>query len=1324
LKNRQHHQFKKYLSLFTAILYLIISCIPVQIFAANTSGGNEYIEKLARNLSDINQALTSNEKENLSLIRQKALDMVSSTSGEYTDVWKDILESSDTITVIRSDENGKEIYVQKPLNLTTQEAVNITGVADKNALQQLIKNIIADIISIQYSGGNYEKIKNDLLDVKDKYKPIFDAIKQNAQGVPGIQDISSETFFKYCYDMMNWVIENFDPYHDPDLIDVANRQPNVIEDYLKGYIKSTSYGMLYSKDAKYENLGKLFDAAGICPEAIVDRTKAFIDAAKGTIDCYPEYLLALGALRVKTKLYESDGTTAVSSPIVINGGEEKTLTYKVITKFKNYSYELTSINDIPPTVIDAVAVSKDASGVMPVEVTRNPQTGDLQIKNKANTFGESTVYVYRKVFDSNNKPVNDAYLTDWILKFDVVVRDVTPTTTPGSATFRFSDITASKGENIEIPVYADFSGKGFRLRLTYPASSLKITGLDSVHEKLWFIDKDTIIDNANGVLDIFAASNDASVINSSLNGDPLFTIQAKVAEDASGTITVSVDKSVVEAADKDNKPLNVVIPDGFTITVTGLAKFDIPTIEVVKGEKAEIPVYAEFNGKGFRLKFTFNKDKFRVDKLDSDYEHLWFIAEDVVIDNTKGVVDIFAASDNAEPIISTLDGQPLFKIIGTVSESAQIGEYITFTVDKNVVEAADANNKPLYVDIKDSYNVIKVVSGVTPTPTPTPEYGTATFNIPAIEAEAGDEIDIPVYADFSGKGFRLRFTYPSSDLTVNDLTSVHENLWFIEKDLVIDNANGVLDIFAASNDAAVINSSLDGDPLFTIKAKISENATGTITLTVDKNVVQASDANNNPLTVVIADSYTITIVVKVTGVKLDKHEMELTEGGEPGTLTATVEPENATNKNVTWSSSNPEVATVDNGVVTPLKEGTAVITVTTVDGEFTDSCNVTVKKAPVTEVKVTGVKLDKHEMELIAGGEAGKLTATVEPENATNKSVTWSTSDAAVATVDNGVVTPLKAGTAVITVTTVDGGFTDKCTVTVKSPSTVIKVTGVRLDKNELKLIEDGFSKQLKAEVLPENATNKNVIWSSEDDDIATVDKDGWVTPVSVGKTIITVTTVDGGFTDTCVVRVVEDDDSKSTPTRRKNTSSSSTSITITPTVINFIDIQNHWAKVYIEELVRRGAISGYPDGTFKPDNNITRAEFATILVRSLKLTVQSGKVFNDTAYHWAKDYISTAYAAGIIQGYDNDTFGPDDLITREQMAVMVARAFKLASADTELSFWDKNDISSWAVEAIKSCVRDGIINGYPDGSFVPKGYATRAEAAKVIVKALELRGY
>ena len=254
--------------------------------------------------------------------------------------------------------------------------------------------------------------------------------------------------------------------------------------------------------------------------------------------------------------------------------------------------------------------------------------------------------------------------------------------------------------------------------------------------------------------------------------------------------------------------------------------------------------------------------------------------------------------------------------------------------------------------------------------------------------------------------------------------------------------------------------------------------------------------------------------VTVTGVSLNKTTLTLNIGASE-TLTATVAPADAANKKVTWMSGNEAVATVDaNGKVTGVKAGEATITVTTEDGGKTATCKVTVSDK---EVKVTGVKLNKTATSLLVGDNE-TLVATILPENATNKKVTWKSSDTAIATVDAaGKVTGVKAGEATITVTTDDGGKTATCKVTVSNKE--VNVTGVTLNKATLTLIE-GASETLTATVAPADATNQKVTWKSSDAAVATVDTNGKVTAVKAGEATITVTTEDGGKTATCKVTV------------------------------------------------------------------------------------------------------------------------------------------------------------------------------------------------------------
>ena len=225
-------------------------------------------------------------------------------------------------------------------------------------------------------------------------------------------------------------------------------------------------------------------------------------------------------------------------------------------------------------------------------------------------------------------------------------------------------------------------------------------------------------------------------------------------------------------------------------------------------------------------------------------------------------------------------------------------------------------------------------------------------------------------------------------------------------------------------------------------------------------------------------------------------------------------PADASNKNVTWSSSNTGIATVSNGVVTGVAAGTATITATTATGGFTDTCTVTVVD---TAVHPESVSVNPASATIEAGATQA-LTATVAPANATNKNVTWSSNHTNIATVSAaGVVTGVAAGTATITATTVDGGKTATCEVTVTAAP--VHPTSVTLNRTSLNL-QIGGTDTLTATVLPANAVDKSVTWSSSSNAIATVNSSGLVTGVAAGTATVTATTVDGGKTAACTVTV------------------------------------------------------------------------------------------------------------------------------------------------------------------------------------------------------------
>ena len=173
-----------------------------------------------------------------------------------------------------------------------------------------------------------------------------------------------------------------------------------------------------------------------------------------------------------------------------------------------------------------------------------------------------------------------------------------------------------------------------------------------------------------------------------------------------------------------------------------------------------------------------------------------------------------------------------------------------------------------------------------------------------------------------------------------------------------------------------------------------------------------------------------------------------------------------------------------------------------------------------------------------------------------------------------------------------------------------------------------------------------------------------------------------------------------------------------------FLDTQQHWAKQMIDWLARLGVVNGYADGTFRPNNSITRAEFAAIIVRLFMLKSDDDLTagFVDVQGHWAKNDIAILSEYGIVKGYQNGSFRPNATITREEMITIVMRLIdeSLLPQGEETQFDDWSKVSSYAQRSILAASAAGIIQGY-NGELRPQGEATRAEIVAMLWKLLML---
>jgi hypothetical protein len=174
---------------------------------------------------------------------------------------------------------------------------------------------------------------------------------------------------------------------------------------------------------------------------------------------------------------------------------------------------------------------------------------------------------------------------------------------------------------------------------------------------------------------------------------------------------------------------------------------------------------------------------------------------------------------------------------------------------------------------------------------------------------------------------------------------------------------------------------------------------------------------------------------------------------------------------------------------------------------------------------------------------------------------------------------------------------------------------------------------------------------------------------------------------------------------------------------VKFADTAGHWAEEAVRIFTRLKLAEGYPDGTFKPDRPITRAEFATILDRVFQIRGGNASVdLKDIADSWAKASIEKLASAGVMIGYPDGTFKPDQTITRQEMVVILIRIVNLDILEKDPAKGDFNDLDhAYAAEEIREAAQAGIVSGKGNGLFVPTGNATRAEALRIILNVLNL---
>lgn len=579
--------------------------------------------------------------------------------------------------------------------------------------------------------------------------------------------------------------------------------------------------------------------------------------------------------------------------------------------------------------------------------------------------------------------------------------------------------------------------------------------------------------------------------------------------------------------------------------------------------------------------------------------------------------------------------------------------------------------------------------------------------------------------------------------------------------------------------------------------------------------------------------------VRVTGVTLDQTALTLAAGGASQKLTAVLMPVNASNQTVTWNSSDPAVAQVDqNGEVTPIAEGTAVVTVTTVDGGFTATAAVTVQSAPVDTGTVIGAVYGTGNTPLVgAAVSVGGIKDMTDAEGrfTVNKVAAGSHALTVTAAAYNDYTTTVN----VLAGGTVDVGRIDlraaytpepvppsyswvpvSAPSPVPEPRMVVTINGKQVRVTAKKELEHDGRTVLR--LIADSDLVRS--WVAGGDDIAIdIDNEDPVVKVDLPaealqvllsakpsaairigvngasysvplhvlsdlKNRATVTIVIARMTDSASRELDEEltrqgydmlaepmsfelysngdvriqgEDTYLKRTFLINDAAGSDRSTVVwvddagkprfvPSIFEgetatfyspyngvytavrsnrtFEDIQGHWAQSNIERMANKLIVYGSADGMFDPNRTVTRAEFVAMLVRALGLAEKPQlSSYSDVGPNeiWYAGAIGSASAAGLIEGYADGSFRPDARITREQMAVMLARAARYAGelppkdASTLESFSDYAQVSDWAKGATADLLAAGMIEGVEKAAFAPQALATRAQSTVLLNRML-----
>ena len=504
--------------------------------------------------------------------------------------------------------------------------------------------------------------------------------------------------------------------------------------------------------------------------------------------------------------------------------------------------------------------------------------------------------------------------------------------------------------------------------------------------------------------------------------------------------------------------------------------------------------------------------------------------------------------------------------------------------------------------------------------------------------------------------------------------------------------------------------------------------------------------------------------------------------GQTLAMSAAITPINAANQAVTWSVTNETgTATIESetGLLTAGDLGTVLVQATATDGSgVVGKAQITITPTPVLVNSITISGSNS-----VQAGQSTPLTASVLPADATNRSVVWTVqNETGTATIDSetGVLTAGNPGTVLAQATAADGsGVVGSVQITI-TPAP-IRVNSITVSGSNS--VQAGQSTPLTASVLPADATNRSVVWTVQNGTgKATIDTNGVLTGTSAGTVLVQAKAADlSGVSGTKNVEITAINNggtggnsggstggntggssgggSSSTPTTAPTPAPTpvvkpepTPEPTTTPNVVSgakfneqvvnldnlmtsfsqkiqaaqsspavkLTDINTHWAATTVDTFVKLGVVTGYADGSFHPNASITRAEFATLIAKVFDLSSSQGSAMSDVSGHWAEASIRSLQGKGVLSGYPDGTFKPNQEIKRSEMIAIISRIMDLTNVLTTESTVFTDLEQTWNKEQLLQAAAAGIITGDGKGEFHPTNSASRAEALTIVLRVLQ----